>query len=398
VIESRTGNQEVILQDYFGQEVSLEGKVVKEPDIRENNTKLTIKARLSRESRALNKILVTVSRYPEYKYGDILQVKGELQEPVVFEDFNYKDYLKTKGILAVMYYPQTELKSRGPSSPLLKFKDRLRENIYSSIPPPQADILGALILGDKNRISDDFKEKLNVAGIRHLTAVSGMHVVIISSVLLSLFLFLGFWKRQAIYVSLLCIFLFIALTGFQTSSIRAGIMGSLFLVGPLFGRKSDSIRALVLAGLIMLVFNPFLVYDAGFQLSFLAAFGIIYLSSVFKKHLRSDVLAATFSAYIFTLPVLVYSFGRVSLVGVFTNFLVLPIIPVVMVLGFASALVKIVSFIPLILLTYIVKITETFSQPWMAQSFVNINWLWLVPCYLALFLLGRYFKKREFWV
>jgi len=189
-IESRIKNQEIVLQDYFGQEVSFEGQVVKEPDVRSNNTRLTIEAtetRFPNGNRVSNKILVTVSRYPEYNYGDVLEIKGKLQQPAVFDDFDYKDYLRAKGILAVMYYPQIELKSLGPSSPLLRFKDRLRQNIYSSISPPQADVLGALILGDKNRISNDFKEKLNIAGIRHLTAVSGMHIVIVSSILMSLF-------------------------------------------------------------------------------------------------------------------------------------------------------------------------------------------------------------------
>ena len=408
VAESRIKNQEAVLQDYFGQEVFFEGKVAKEPDVRGNNTRLIIKileARPPLGGRA--SILITTGRYPEYNYGDVLEVKGRLQEPVVFEDFDYKDYLRKKEILAVMYYPQTEIKSyRGPSSiyrgrasiyfKILEMKEKLRENIYSSIPPPQADVLLALILGDKNRISNDFKDKLNIAGIRHLTAVSGMHIVIISSILMSLFLFLGFWKKQAIILSLLFIFFFIALTGFQTSSIRAGIMGSLLLIGPLFGRRSNSIRALILAGLVMLVINPFLFKEVGFQLSFSAALGIILLSSAFKKYLKSNILAATFSAYIFTLPILIYSFGRISLIGLLTNLLVLPIISIVMVAGFIASLFSFLSFIPLIFLTYIVRITEIFSQQWMAQSFIKIHWLWLIVSYFVLFFLGQYFKKKEF--
>lgn len=224
---------------------------------------------------------------------------------------------------------------------------------------------------------------------------TGMHILIVSTILFSFFLFLGFWKRQAIIASLISIFLFIALTGFQTSSIRAGIMGSLFLIGPFFGRKSDSIRALILSGLIMLVFNPFLIYDAGFQLSFAAALGIILLSSTFKKYLKSDILAATFSAYIFTLPILIYSFGQLSLVGPITNLLVLPIMPILMVAGFIASLFSFLSFIPLIFLTYIVKITEIFSQPWMAQGFINIHWLWLLAVYCFLIPACYYLKRRE---
>lgn len=394
-------------------EVIFEGRVIKEPDVRETNTKLTIRVLSAEENIQGLKILVTVNKYPEYNYGDVLQIKGNLQEPFVFEDFsaqggpasgwNYKDYLKKDNILAVIYYPQIELNGRGPTSALsffyfkiLDFKQRLRQNIYSFFSPPQSSVLGALLLGDKNRISREFKEKLNIAGIRHLTAVSGMHIVIISSIILSLFLALGFWKKQAIILSLLFIFFFIALTGFQTSSIRAGIMGSLFLIGPLFGRKSDSIRGLILAGLIMLVINPFLIYSAGFQLSFAAVLGIILLSSTFKKYLKSDILAATFSAYIFTLPILIYSFGQISLAGPLTNLLVLPIIPILMILGFiASILGMFIFFIPVwFLLTYIVKITEIFSQPYFAQEFINIHWLWLLAVYCFLIPVGHYIKRK----
>jgi len=388
-----------------GEKATFQGEVVKEPDIRDVNTKLTIKARLPERDRAL-KLLITTGRYPKYKYGDILEITGNLEKPAVFEDFNYKNYLKAKKINFVAYYPSVKLISRGPFSgisyvysKILDFKNKLRKNLYSSISPPQSYILGAMILGDKDKISNDFKEKLNISGLRHLTAVSGLHIVIISSVFLSLFLFLGFWRKQAVHASLVFIFLFIALTGFQISSIRAGIMGSLFLLAPLFGRNSCSMRSLIIVGGAMLIINPFLFfYDVGFQLSFLAAMGIIYLSSTFKKYLKSDILAATFSAYIFTLPILIYSFGRISLVSFLTNFLVLPIIPVVMVLGFiASILGLFIFFIPVwFLLTYIVKITEIFSQPCFAQEFINIHWIWLILSYFLLIPIAWYFNKREF--
>jgi len=383
--------------DVSEREIVLIGKIVGEPDVRETNTKLTVK-------RASTKTLVTVERYPEYYHGDVLEISGIMQKPVVFEEFDYRSYLKTKGISAVMYYPKIELKNRGSSFNILVLKNRLREVVNSSLTPPQNYILGALILGDKNRIPNDFKEKLNTAGIRHLTAVSGLHIVLVSSLLMFLFLRLGFWKKQAIIFSLIFVFLFIALTGFQVSSIRAAIMGSLFLIAPLFGRQSCSIRSLILAGLIMLAINPFLLfYNAGFQLSFLAAVGIIYLSSSFRRYLKSDILAATFSAYIFTLPILIYSFNQISLVGLLTNALVLPIIPFVMVGGFAfsfigvfsSFLGQVLSWPIWFLLTYVVKITEMFSGSWASQKFINVHWFGIIISYLVLFPVARYFKKKE---
>ena len=374
----------------LARDIEFTGKVASEPDVRDKNTKLVV-----------NNILITVNKYPQYNYGDVLKIKGELQEPPVWEDFNYKNYLKPQGINYVMYYPQIEKIQRDPISlyfMILRLKNRLRENVYSSLHRPQADILGALILGDKNRISDNFKERLNIAGIRHIVAISGMHIVILSGLLMSLFLWLGFWKKQAAIASLLAIFLFVALTGFQISSIRAALMGSLFLIAPFFGRSSGSLRALILIALIMLTFNPYLLlYSAGFQLSFLAAAGIILMSGTLKRYVRSNIIAATFSAYIFTLPILIYSFGRISLMGPLTNLLVLPVVPVVMVLGFVAFIagLQILFFPAWVLLTYIVRVTQIFSQPYFAQEFANIHWLWLLASYAVLFPIAHYFHKKE---
>ncbi len=394
------------LRDYNDseEEITLIGRVVKEPDVRDTNTKLTIEVKTSR-------ILVTVSRYPEYKYGDELKITGRLQTPDVFEDFNYKDYLIKDGIYSVVYYPKVELLSRGEYknfisasyAGILFFKDKLRQSIYRSLSPPQSSILGAMLLGDKNRMSLELKEKLNIAGVRHVTAVSGMHVLILSTILMSFLLGLGFWKSQAFYISIIIIFLFIAMTGFQASGIRAGIMGGLFLLGQKIGRKSLSSRAIVMAAGVMLVVNPLLLfYDVGFQLSFLAAMGIIYLSPVFKKWLRfipeikffnfRSILVMTFSAYIFTLPILIYNFGRISLAGPLTNVLILPFIYWIMIFGFIFSLAGmlfqplawILSWPVWFLLTYLVKIVDFFSKSWAAKTIENVHWLWLVIAYLIL--------------
>ena len=411
VIELRIKNNELGIYNDSEQEITLTGRVVKEPDIRDTNIKLTIEARLPNGSQASSKILVTVSRYPEYKYGDELKITGKLQAPIIFEDFNYKDYLKKDGIYSVVYYPRVELLSRGEYenfisagyAGILFFKDKLRQSIYRSLSPPQSSILGAMLLGDKSMISYDFKEKLNIAGIRHITAVSGLHIVLLSGILMSLLLGLGFWKSQAFYISIVIIFFFIAMTGFQASGVRAGIMGGLFLLGQKIGRRSTGSRAITIAAGVMLVINPLLLfYDVGFQLSFLAAMGIICLSPMFKKWLRfipetkffnfRSILIMTLSAYIFTLPILIYNFGRVSLVGPLTNILVLPFIYWIMIFGFIfgiigifwQSLAWILSWPDLFLLTYIKEIVDIFSKNWAAKTIDNVHWLWLAIAYLIL--------------
>jgi len=396
--------------------VVLIGEIIAEPDVRKSNVKLTISPQ-----ELEGKILVTANRYPEYQYGDRLKISGELLNPQggeedkssslpfatarAFEDFNYKDYLAKDGIFSVMYYPETELLEKNQGNfifaGILNFKNKLRESIYRNLSPPHSSILAAIILGDKRQISDEWKEKLNFAGVRHLTAVSGMHVAVLSAILMSFFLALGFWRKQAFYFTVFLIAFFIILTGLQTSAIRAGIMAGLFLLARHLGRENSSTRAIVLAASFMLLQNPLLLrFDVGFQLSFLAVMGIIYAGPIFQNWFRRipdkfqlrSILATTLSAQIFTLPILIYNFGYMSLIASLTNILIVPLLPFIMLSGFIFGLAGIfwqslgwiLSWPAWLLLTYLIKITDWFSSFPFAAYFLEIPWYWLPIFYLIL--------------
>lgn len=399
VIELGVINNEFNKYNDSEQDANLEGIVVQEPDVRETNTKLVIEV-----EGIEGKLLVTAGNYPEYRYGDKLLIKGKLQTPVVFEDFNYKDYLAKDGIYSVIYYPELQLieKNKGNLvyAKILDFKNKLRKAIYQNLSPPQSSILGAVILGDKRQISDEWKERLNIAGVRHITAVSGLHVAILTSILMTLLIGLGFWRHQAFYFSIILIILFIIMTGLQPSAMRAGIMGGLFLLSQYLGRLNISSRAIVFAATLMLFFNPLLLrLDVGFQLSFLAMMGIIYLLPFFQNLLKfiplqsiKGILSMTFSAYIFTLPILIYNFGYISLVAPLTNLLIVPLLSLIMVFGFIFALAGMI-FQPLgwilswpvwLLLTYLTKVVDLFSQSWAFQSLENVHWIWIIVFYLIL--------------
>lgn len=422
--ESRITNNELRKYNDLEQKVTLIGAVIKEPNIREENIKLTVKIEelyCENCSRSIDgKILVTVNRYSRYNYGDKLKIIGRLQTPKVFEDFNYKNYLAKDGVYSVMYKPKIELLTINDGEPfsviyekILQFKDRLRQSIYRSLSPPQSAILGAMILGDKRKMPSELKEKLNIAGLRHITAVSGMHVAILTSILMTFLLGLGFWRQHSFYFTIILIALFIVLTGLQASAVRAGIMGGLFLLAQHLGRPNRSSRAIVFAATIMLLHNPLLLrLDIGFQLSFLAMLGIIYLSPTFNNwfkfipeehflNLRS-ILAMSFSAYFFTLPILIYNFGRFSTVALITNLLVLPSIYWIMIFGFVFGLAGLIwqplawvlSWPAWLLLTYVVKIIDWFSQiPW-AQLTLEISWFWLVVAYLFLGMIAWRLHKK----
>jgi len=411
------------------QDITLIGVVAREPDIREKSIKLTIEVEeisSEQDSQEIKgRVLVTIWRYPEYQYGDRLKITGKLETPKEFPDFNYKDYLSKDGIYSLIYFPKIELLENeidgGPTSiiygKVLEIKQKLRESIEQNLSPPQSSILGAMILGDKKQLSEDLKEKLNIAGVRHITAISGMHVAILTAILMTVLIGFGLWRRQAFYLTIILIFFFILMTGFQPSAIRAGIMGFLFLLGQHLGRLSVSSRAVVWAGALMLIQNPLLLrLDVGFQLSFLAIMGIIYLMPIFQswftpldsKHLTGfkkilnhlkkllspvrNILAMTLSAQIFTLPILIYNFGYMSSVAPITNLLIVPLLPFIMGLGFIFGIFGILwqplgwllSLPCWLLLTYLTKIIDIFSKiPFAAPTF-KISWVWLIIFYLVL--------------
>ena len=424
------------LRKYNDQEkiITLVGVIAKEPDIREKSVKLTVQP-----ENINGKVLVTANRYPEYQYGDKLKITGKLKTPQVFsegdedksssssfaiaQDFNYKDYLKKDGIYSVMDWPKIELLERGKyTGPtraiyaiILDFKNKLRESIYQNLSPPESSILGAMILGDKRKISDEWKNKLNIAGVRHITAVSGLHVTVLSSILMTFLLWLGFWRQQAFFGAILIIALFIVMTGLQPSAIRAGIMGGLFLLAQYFGRMNSASRAIFFAGAVMLAQNPLLLkLDVGFQLSFLAMMGIIYLMPIFRDYFLKrfpiewfqkywwlswlpikslgGILVMTFSAYLFTLPILIYNFGYISLVAPITNILIVPLLYLIMIFGFLFGLAGMIwqplgwllSLPAWLLLTYVIKIVDISSKLPFAFKTLEISWIWLAISYLIL--------------
>ncbi len=417
-------NNELRKYNDLEQKITLTGIISAESDVREKSQKLTIKIKNFHtpeyESKSKpeieGKVLVTTRKYPQYQYGDKLKITGKLESPKELGDFDYPDYLAKDGIYSVIYWPEIELIEKNQGNlifaNILQFKEKLRESIYQSLSPPQSSILGAMVLGDKRKLSDDLKTKLNIAGVRHITAISGLHVTILTSILMTILIGLGFWRQQAFYFSIILITLFIIMTGFQPSAIRAGIMGGLFLLAQYLGRMSASSRSIVFAVAIMLAQNPLLLkLDVGFQLSFLAMMGIIYLMPIFQDWFRKiptnfqlrSILAMTLSAQVFTLPTLIYNFGYISFVAPITNILIIPLLYWIMLFGFLFALLGVIwqplgwifSLPTWFLLTYLVKIVDIFSKLLFAFKALEISWLWLAISYLILGLITWRLQENQ---
>jgi len=388
------------LLEFEGQVIEIEGEVVKQE---ENKFVLEVKK---------ENVLIFSSQI--FDFLDKLKVVGKIEKPPVFDDFDYKEYLKRKKIFALIYQPEIEKISEKKLSiykGVLHLRKNLAEAIDKSYPTEQASILKAMVLGIKTEISDSLKDKLNRAGIRHLTAISGMHTVILINALMFLFVGLGLWRKQAFFLTLLFILFFVMLTGFQASTIRASIMAVLLLLAQVVGRMSNATRAIVLTGLIMLLLNPYLLFDVGFQLSFLAVMGINYLFPVFRFWFRKfpktlglkNILIMTLSAQIFTLPILIYNFGYVSLIAPLANLFILPFLPFILIFGAMSAIVALFShplalifiFSCYILLSYLLKITNVFSSFAFSSIHLSFPWVFIIIFYSLLFYSIHNWRKEH---
>ena len=404
------------LEKFYNGKYMFEACVIEEPEKQISKNKITA---YNQDLDA--KILITTPVYPEIKYGNVLQINGALKEPPVFKGFNYKDYLKYEKIYFLMYYPEIEILGKTCGNPmkkiLISFKNKLKISLQNIAPVPISGFFEALIFGDENNIPEHWKQKLNISGTRHIAAVSGANITIMCMILLNVLLYLGFWRKHALWVSIILIFFYILMIGAPACAIRAGIMGALLLLAQNFGRIAQPERIMVFTLGFMLISNPLLLkHDIGFQLSFLAFAGLIYLGPLFLKILKKlkvpkfleirMSLASTLSAQIFVLPILLYNFGQLSLVAPITNILILPTITFLTISGFlfgfigifSQTLAQILSWPSQILMILIIKIIDFFSEISWASKTINVSGIFVVISYGLLAIFIYFLKKREkFW-
>lgn len=246
----------------------------------------------------------------------------------------------------------------------------LLERLNELFPEPAASLSAGLLLGARRSIPYQVITDFRRAGLTHIIAISGYNIVILITFVTAFFSFLP--RKISTWISLLVIFLFTLLVGASASVVRAAIMGSLSLIARLFGRKSAGMRSLFITGLVMVLFDPTILFsDIGFQLSFAATAGILLFCrrlEVFLKFIPETLgtrtsLATSLAAQVFTTPLIVWHFGGISLVAPLANLFVLPFVPLLM-LGSFLALIggKILAAPTWILFEIILAIIHFFAS------------------------------------
>ncbi len=326
-----------------GKEVILTGKIVEEPQARNTMQQLIVEV-------GEDIILVSTDRHVDVSYGDIIKVSGVLEEPSSFETdygrtFDYVGYLKAKGIEYKVSFANVLVieqdKGNFILAKLFSIKEKLKEGIQKSIEEPAASLGQGLLLGEKQGLGERLEEDFRRTGIVHIVVLSGYNVMLVVTFVIFLLSFV-LPQRFRLLFGLVAIVWFALMVGLSATVVRASIMAALLLIAQSLRRTYDVLRALLLAGFVMVIINPYLlIYDVGFQLSFMATLGLIlalpYIDSSEKKGILSHLhsyIGATVATQIAVLPLLLFHIGQVSLVAVIVNVLVLPMVPIAMLFTF----------------------------------------------------------------
>ena len=395
----------------------------------------------------LGNVLVRTNRFPGYFYGERLIIVGRFEKRVI------NPFL----VQYFAFFPTIQkIEDEENFSPqrsfikfLLKTRGQIEKNLSQLLPEPQASLLLGVVFGVKKQMPENFWQNLRKTGTLHLVVASGQNVVIISGFLMnSLVFFLK--RRMAILITLLTLVAYVFLVGAEPPAIRAGLMAGMILLGQFLGREGDQGKFLLLTAMIIILISPLMLFDIGFQLSFAATAGLIWIYPILRKKtfysfsenfdsvsdslgknrslvnelsgarkvkshkicwtrrvlnfmaafpLLGESFLVTISAQLATLPILLVNFGQFSWLSPLVNILVLPIIPSLMALGLALSVLSFVSrFFSQVLawflwplLTWFVGVVNWFGHwSWISWEVGKLSGWWAGGYYLFLiFMMNR---------
>ena len=287
------------------------------------------------------------------EFGDKVKIKGEFIKPEKqrnYKGFDYNNYLKQKDILETVKVQELERIGQNKSlknnfiNLVNNYVQSLKNKAYQILPEKIASLFIGIVFGDRSMIDEETVQNFNASSLSHILAVSGMHFTfLISGVIILLKDFLG--RKKTYILGILVILLYMLITGFSASIFRAGIMGILMLISKLIYRKNDIWTSISISLLFMIIYNPFLIFDIGLQLSYCAMIGILFFQKMIYKYLIKKILkikklryhpqkwimtfiskileyiSVTISAQILILPIMIYNFHSISVYFLFSNLL-----------------------------------------------------------------------------
>jgi competence protein ComEC len=394
-----------LVSAYNGQGwVTLEGIVRAAPDVRDTWTQLTVEAHSVELDASLHQVtgqvLVRIPRYPEYTLGDRLRVSGLLETPDDIEGFSYRQYLANRGIYSVMTRAHVQKLGEVGTNPLqaalLSVRERGHERIAQLLPDPEASLLQGIVLGTRRGIPAELYDDYNRTGTSHIIVISGSNIAIVAA-LFSLVFGRLLGKRPAYWLTIAGILLYVLLVGGDAAVVRAGLMGGLFATAVYLGRRATAYVSLFAAAVMLTLIRPLALWDVGFQLSFAATLSLILFTPALEQRLAralagfapkallgalSAAIVVTVAAQVLTIPLILYHFGRLSLVSPLANLLVVPVQPAIMTMGGATTLAGLVPLLA--------PLAQALAWgTWLMLAYTNTVVTWMASWPLASFDVGE---------
>lgn len=328
----------------------------------ENNKSFKVNGKIS--------VLIYSDDYAEsFKIGDNISFKGTLVSSNIIKKGKFNSYLYKNNIKYSAFISKTDyIKTNGDMHIDEKVKNKVKTILFENLSYSNASIAYASIFGDKTMMQEDAVTIFSNSGTAHLLCVSGLHVGFLVATLYLIFNLLKIKKKHIFIILSIFLIFYCYLCGFASSVVRASIMSIVLAGSNCFGNyRYDNLNSLGFAGVIILLFKPFMIFDIGFQLSFASCFGIFLLMPVFEKFFKkinfynkfSQAFCLTLSAQIGTFPIIFHNFESMSFLSVIANIIVVPLFSIVFNLLFIFVLLNLI--LPLGFLFKVVEIGLNFT-------------------------------------
>ncbi len=429
---SLPSNTDSNISSYIGEGiVSFSGTVTEPPEASGSSVRYVISAeRLEKKGiytqKVKGKVLLSLPLGFDFKYGDRLKVTGELIAPPAGSGGSWRDYLNHRGIYTYSQYGWAYRLESGGGNPLLALLYGLREKgarvIDTIFPAPENALLRGILLGDESQISPLAREAYSITGTSHIIAISGFNMAVLAGIVAHVFTRrLGAQKGSLL--TIIVLLLYTILVGAEASVMRAAFMGAFTVVASSIARRGNSLNNLGISVLLMMLINPHLPWDVGFQLSAMATLGLALLATPLSARLTlwmnarigeeassrvsnwiGEYLLITLVAQLSVLPLLLYHFRNFSWVFLIANPLILPVQPLVMILGLLAMTVGLMSLPLGRVLAWIAWPFAAYTNRmvfWLANSFphrlqvprLDFAWVTLAYLILAILVLGLPWRK-----
>jgi len=408
------------LAEQAGQRVIIKGIIDEEPRMEGNRIRYVVKVRQYRgagtgswrQGRG-DKVLVSQKNPGRfYLYGDGVEVRGRINLPKAGGnpgEPDYSRYLKGQGIATVMYLSDDyDLKGTGEiggnriNRIALAIRDSLARVAGATLDPEEADLLNGLVFGLRDGIDPLARQVFERVGLVHILSVSGLHVGIVAAALSFAAGLMGLPRNWGVAFGMAGVLAYGYLVGFGPAVLRAVIMIELVLLSRLTGRERDWPTALTVAAVIITLREPAVIYQPGFQLSFVATWAILYLTPLIREFLSFNVISLALAAQLGTWPLVAYYFNLFSPISLFANVALVSLVTPITWLGLGAALIGQLSIelawlmngATALLLKILVMLTLLFDKiPGGSFNVQSPPW-WLVFIWYGLLLFWGFYRKE----